>query len=112
MNVVLIVVDDLGYADMSCTGLAKDVKTPNLDQLASEGIRFTQAYAMAPICNASRISLMTGSYQQRQDMKWYNGPGLFDANYKTIAERLKARACVSWSRFLPFRPARRWQSKI
>ncbi len=91
MNVVLIVVDDLGYADLSCTVLADDVKTPNLDKLASQGIRFTQAYATAPICNASRISLMTGSYHQRQGMKWYSGPGLHDANYITIAEILKAK---------------------
>ena len=89
VNVVMIVVDDLGYADLSCTGLAKDVHTPNIDRLANRGIRFTQAYVTAPICNASRISLMTGCYQQRQGQYWYSGPGLHNPEYVTIAEILK-----------------------
>ena len=90
-NVIMIVVDDLGYADMSCTGQAKDVQTPNIDKLAKRGIRFTHAYATAPICNASRISLITGCYQQRQGQYWYSGPGLHDPKYVTIAEILKER---------------------
>jgi arylsulfatase A-like enzyme len=65
-NVIIIFVDDLGYADMSCAGLAKDVQTPNIDRLAKAGMRFTNAYATAPICNASRIATMTDCYQQRQ----------------------------------------------
>ncbi len=88
-NIVMIVVDDLGYADMSCTGQAKDVQTPNIDKLAQRGIRFTHACATAPICNASRISLITGCYQQRQGQYWYSGPGLHDPKYVTIAEILK-----------------------
>ena len=91
MNVIMIVVDDLGYADISCAEMAKDVQTPNIDQLAKQGIRFTQAYATAPICNASRISLITGCYQQRQGQYWYSGPGLHDPKYVTIAEVLKQR---------------------
>ena len=88
-NVILIVVDDLGYVDMSCTGQAKDVQTPNIDKLAQLGIRFTYAYATAPICNASRISLITGCYQQRKGQYWYSGRGLHDPKYVTIAEILK-----------------------
>lgn len=88
-NVILIVADDLGYADMSCTGLADDVQTPHIDQLAERGIRFTNGYATAPICNASRISLITGRYQQRQGQYWYAGPGLHDPKIATIAEILK-----------------------
>jgi hypothetical protein len=65
-NFIIIVVDDLGYADMSCAGLAKDVQTPNIDRLAKAGMRFTNAYAPVPICNASRIATMTDCYQQRQ----------------------------------------------
>ena len=71
-NVVLLVVDDLGYADLSCIpDGADDVRTPNIDRLAERGVRFTQAYATAPICNASRIAIMTGRYQQRQGVMWY-----------------------------------------
>ena len=85
----MIVVDDLGYADMSCTGLAKDVQTPNIDKLAKRGVRFTSAYATAPICNASRISLITGCYQQRQGQYWYSGPGLHNPEIATVAEILE-----------------------
>ena len=88
-NVIMIVVDDIGYADMPCTGMARDVKTPNIDKLAEQGVRFTNAYATAPKCNASRISLITGCYQQRQQQHWYNDPGLHNPNYVTIAEVLK-----------------------
>ena len=90
-NIVLIVVDDLGYGDLSCAALAKDVETPNMDSLAQQGVRFTQAYATAPICNASRIALITGCYQQRQGQYWYGGPGLHDVRFSTIPEVLKAR---------------------
>jgi arylsulfatase A-like enzyme len=88
-NIVLIVVDDLGYADMSCTGMADDAQTPNIDKLANQGVRFTNAYATAPICNASRVALITGCYQQRQGQYWYGGVGLSDAKFITIAEALK-----------------------
>ncbi len=88
-NVITIIVDDLGYADLSCTGLAEDVDTPNIDQLAKQGVRFTNTYATAPICNASRISLITGCYQQRQGQYWYVGPGLHDPEFPTIAEVLQ-----------------------
>ena len=88
-NIVLIVVDDLGYADMSCTGLVDDVTTPNIDQLAQNGVRFTSAYATSPICNPSRLGLITGCYQQRLGQFWYSGPGLHGAKFVTIAEVLK-----------------------
>jgi len=88
-NIIIIVVDDLGYADMSHTGMASDVSTPNIDALAESGTRFTNAYATAPICNTSRIAIMTGSYHQRQGAYWYGGPGLHNAKYTTIAESLK-----------------------
>ena len=88
-NIVLIVVDDLGYADMSCTGTTEDAQTPNIDKLAERGVRFTGAYATAPICNASRIALMTGRYQQRQGVLWYGGKGLHRPDFGTIAESLK-----------------------
>lgn len=58
-NIILILADDLGYGDPGCYG-QKFIKTPNIDRLASEGIRFTQAYAGAPVCAPSRCVLMTG----------------------------------------------------
>jgi arylsulfatase A-like enzyme len=63
-NVVLIVADDLGYGDLGSFG-ATDVKTPNLDRLAREGVRLTDYYANAPVCTPTRAALMTGRYQQR-----------------------------------------------
>ena len=89
-NVILIVVDDLGYADLSCTGLAEDVETPNIDELANSGTRFTQAYTTSPICSPSRAGILTGAYQQRWGTYWYGGPGIHDSSYQTIAEILKA----------------------
>src|SRR3989454_11692392 len=63
-NIVFIMADDLGYADVSCYG-RRDYTTPNIDRIAAEGIRFTQAYANSPVCTASRTALITGRYQYR-----------------------------------------------
>ena len=89
VNIILIVVDDLGYADLSHMGQMKDVSTPNIERLTKTGIRFDNAYATAPICNASRIAIITGAYQQRQGQYWYGGPGLHNKKFGTIAESLK-----------------------
>lgn len=63
-NIILIIADDLGYADLGCQG-AKDLKTPNIDRLAAEGIRATAGYITAPQCSPSRCGILTGRYQQR-----------------------------------------------
>lgn len=63
-NVILILADDLGYNDLSCYGSEK-VKTPNLDVLANEGLRFTNYHTGASICSPSRAALLTGAYPQR-----------------------------------------------
>lgn len=63
-NVVFIFVDDQGYYDLGCYG-ASEVKTPRIDAMASEGTRFTDYYAAAPICSASRAGLLTGCYPRR-----------------------------------------------
>lgn len=65
-NIVLIYADDLGYGDISCYG-AHRVTTPNIDRLAKEGIRFTEAYAPAATCTPSRYSLLTGQYAWRRE---------------------------------------------
>lgn len=64
-NIVLIMTDDLGYGDVGCYGATK-IKTPNVDRLAAEGVRFTQGYAPSSTCTPSRYSLMTGEYAWRQ----------------------------------------------
>ena len=87
-NIILIVVDDQGYADLSCAQLTNDVHTPNMDKLASRGVRFTQAYATSPICSPSRAGLITGCYHQRWGQFWYGGKGIHDPYYNTLAELL------------------------
>jgi arylsulfatase A-like enzyme len=63
-NIVFIMADDLGYADVSCYG-ARDYTTPNVDRLALEGLRFTQAYSNSANCSPTRTALITGRYQMR-----------------------------------------------
>ena len=63
-NIVLILADDLGINDLGCYGRA-DHRTPHLDRLASQGLRFTSAYASAPVCSPSRTSLLTGKHPAR-----------------------------------------------
>ncbi len=64
-NVVMIFIDDMGYGDIGAFGL-EQVPTPNMDRLANEGMKFTQFYVNSPICSASRVSLMSGVYPQRE----------------------------------------------
>ena len=78
-NVIFILADDLGYGDLGCFG-QKLIKTPNIDRLAAEGMRFTQAYAGATVCAPSRCTLMTGKHNghcldPRQQGDQARGPG-------------------------------------
>ncbi len=73
-NVIFFLVDDLGWSDMGCYGSNKN-ETPNLDKLAKEGIRFTNAYAAAPICSASRASIMTGKSPARLHFEFVSTEG-------------------------------------
>ncbi len=61
-NILLILVDDLGYGDLSCQGFAQDIHTPHIDKLLNEGIRFTNFHANCPVSSPSRASLLTGRY--------------------------------------------------
>jgi len=63
-NVIVIFIDDMGYADLSCFGNPV-VKTPNIDALAQQGIKFTNFYVNSPICSPSRVALFTGCYPMR-----------------------------------------------
>jgi arylsulfatase A len=64
VNIVFLLIDDFGWADTSCYG-RKEWKTPQIDRLAAEGCRFTDAYAAAPICSASRAAILTGKHPAR-----------------------------------------------
>ncbi len=63
-NIVFILADDMGYADVACYG-RPDLRTPNVDAIAAGGVRFLQAYANSAVCTASRTALITGQYQYR-----------------------------------------------
>lgn len=71
-NVVLIFVDDLGYGDLGCYGATK-VQTPNIDKLAAEGRRFTDAHSASAVCTPSRYGLLTGEYPVRRNI-WGPAP--------------------------------------
>ena len=62
-NIVMIYVDDLGYGDLGCYG--SSIRTPNLDRMAAEGVRFTQFYSANPVCSPARAALLTGRYPTR-----------------------------------------------
>ena len=62
-NIVMIYVDDLGYGDLGCYG--SNIRTPNLDRMAAEGVRFTQFYSANPVCSPARAALLTGRYPTR-----------------------------------------------
>ena len=63
-NIVVILCDDLGYGDLECYG-HPHIKTPNLNRLAEEGVRFTDFYSAAPVCSPSRVGLLTGRSPNR-----------------------------------------------
>ena len=92
-NIILILMDDLGYGDLSCYG-ALDIRTPHLDQLASEGIRFTNYLAAQAVCSASRAALLTGCYANRVGISGAFFPncgvGLAHSE-ETIAEMMKQK---------------------
>ena len=64
MNFVFILADDLGYADLHCYG-GREECSPNLDKMATEGLRFTNGYANSSVCSPSRFAIATGRYQHR-----------------------------------------------
>jgi arylsulfatase A-like enzyme len=93
-NIILIYSDDHGYADLGVQGSVTDIKTPNLDAMAREGIRFKRGYVSAPQCVPSRAGVMTGRYQQRFGVE-DNTKGPLPLEELTIAERLKPAGYVS-----------------
>ena len=96
-NVIFILMDDMGYSDISCYG-AKKVSTPNIDQMAAEGLRFTHFHTAASICSPSRAAFLTGAYPQRnglylginpkREAHWFLG---LNPDEITIAEQFKTK---------------------
>ena len=82
-NIILIMADDMGYEALSANG-SESCKTPNLDSLAAEGIRFTNCFSN-PICTPSRVKIMTGQYNARNYVKF----GMLDRGQTTFAHQLK-----------------------
>ena len=71
-NIIFILIDDFGYADTGAYG-AKDIRTPHIDRLANEGVRFTDFYSNAPVCTPTRCGFITGRWQQRTGLEWAFG---------------------------------------
>lgn len=87
-NIIFILADDLGYGDLGCYG-QKKIRTPHLDQLAAEGVRFTQCYAGCTVCAPSRSALMTGQHTGHTRIRG-NARFPLEAEDVTVAELLKS----------------------
>ena len=93
-NILLIYSDDHGWADLGIQGVDKDIRTPHLDQLAKDGVRFTRGYVSAPQCVPSRCGVITGRYQQRFGVE-DNSKGPLPLSEQTIAELLQPAGHLS-----------------
>ena len=91
-NVIIVLIDDMGMTDLSCYG-SKFYESPNIDQLAKDGVRFTQGYSACTVCSPTRAALLTGKYPARLHITdWIPGH-----------ERPKAKMKIpEWQKFLPF----------
>ena len=91
-NVLFILADDLGYGDLGCYGAVK-TRTPNIDRLAKEGLRFTDAHSPSSVCTPSRYNLLTGRYAWRTwnggGTVWANDPCLIEEGRHTLADLFK-----------------------
>jgi len=87
-NIIFILADDLGYGDLGCYGQTK-IKTPNIDRLAAEGIRFTQCYAGSTVCAPSRACLMTGLHTGHAAIRGNAANAALGQNDLTVADILK-----------------------
>lgn len=121
-NVIVIYADDLGYGDVSCYG-ATALKTPNLDRLAHEGVKFTSGYATAATCTPSRYSILTGKYpfrNKRAQVLAGDAPALITDQEPTLPKMMKkagystgivgkwhlgmGRGNLDWNKYIPLNP--------
>ena len=101
-NIVYILADDMGYGDMGCNNPDSKIPTPNLDRLAGQGMRFTDAHAPSSVCTPSRYAILTGRYCWRTVLKrgvlWPWDPPLIAPDRLTVAELLRQQgyrtACI------------------
>ena len=99
-NIVILYADDLGYGDVGCYNEHSKIPTPHLDQLARQGMRFTDGHSSSGICTPSRYALLTGRHHWRKfhDIVWAFGPSVFDDARLTMPEMLQRRgyrtACI------------------
>jgi arylsulfatase A-like enzyme len=88
---VIILVDDMGYGDPASFNPASKIRTPHIDRLAAEGMRFTDAHAPGPLCHMSRYGLMTGRYPFRTDVSRWPRHALIEPEQTTLASMLAAQ---------------------
>ncbi len=118
-NIVVILADDLGYGDLSCYGATK-VKTPNVDRLAREGRRFTDAHSASAVCTPSRYALLTGEYPFRRNLFgpiMNQSPLVVNPSRATVASLLKrqgyATACIGkWHLGFGDKPKPDWNVEL
>ena len=89
-NILLVLVDDMGYGDAKCYQPTSKIDTPAINQLAAEGMRFTDAHAPGPLCHMSRYGLLTGRYPFRTDVSLWPKQPLIAEGQTTIASLLKS----------------------
>lgn len=89
-NIVVILVDDMGYGDAKCFNPDSKIETPAINKLAQQGMRFTDAHAPGPLCHMSRYGLMTGRYPFRTKVNLWPKQPLIEPNQVTIASHLKS----------------------
>lgn len=92
-NIIYILADDLGLGDLSIYNENSKIQTPHLDQMAKEGMRFTDAHTSSAVCTPTRYGILTGRYNWRTPLKefvtWGNSPSLIQKNRLTVAQLLK-----------------------
>jgi arylsulfatase A-like enzyme len=90
-NIVLILVDDMGYGDPGCYNPTSKIPTPNIDSLAAAGMRFTDAHSAGALCHPSRYGLLTGQHPFRTDVSAWRKRPLIGEDQTTIASLLKSQ---------------------
>ena len=104
-NIVVILADDMGYGDVKCYNPASKIPTPNMDRLAEQGVRFTDAHSPSAVCTPTRYGLLTGRYCWRTWLKrgvigGYTPP-LIEPHRMTVASLLKKHLSKNSQSFLP-----------
>ena len=92
-NIVFILADDMGYGDLGCYNPDSKIPTPNMDNLASQGMRFTDAHSPSAVCSPTRYGVLTGRYAWRSPLKngvlWGYSTSLIEEGRTTVASMLK-----------------------